>query len=112
MESVGILSTGNPIGFYSYNSKLPFNSFFNRPNTIMGYFGSIYYETDPAKRTTLNQFVSRRLSTDPAELAKASEIVRTYKGPDGGGSSFNATELLIATWHNFVYMAGFTREVS
>ena len=57
--------------------------------------------------------MSRRLSTEPAELEKASEIVRTYKGPSGGGpADFNATELLIATWHNFQYRKGFALEVS
>ena len=45
--------------------------------------------------------MSYRLSTDPDELTKASDIVRGYGG--GGPADFSATELLIATWNNFQY---------
>ena len=105
VETNGILSTGTPIEFYTYDPYMPINILKDREHVIMGYFGSISYENTEDKRAKVDQYVSYRLSTDPDELTKASEIVRGYGG--GGPADFSATELLIATWNNFQHKEGF-----
>ena len=100
METNGFLSTGSPHGIYMPGNELPDNSFRDRQHTIFGWGNLWKYD--------LSSSVKRRLSTDSDELNKASDIVRSLSGSP---TSFNATELLIATWDDVAYQDKFVIEV-
>ena len=96
------MTTGAPHGAFSKITDLPIPALHHRRHTIVVAANGWRFD-DPA-----TSYVSRRLSTDEDELTKASRIVRAL---DGAPQEFNATEILVATWHNAAYPHIFSYEV-